>query len=297
MRLLANMLQEEVLSLGLRGRAMSSLAISGSPGVSVLFRQLAKSDQPSQRQLAALGLGYIRDSKCIDDLRELLSDSSLNVRRAACLALVAIGNKPSLECVADALISGDDDLRRSAAEALANHPEEGYPTLKEGAFLDDVLVRKAVVSGLQRVRQPWATQMIEKLHAEDDQWVVKDAASQALKELAQPNPFIPRQIPPVYNLPWLIAFAGERGIGVSPGKAALELLKLAFKEGNEEQRIAAINYLGVFGDSSDVLPLYQVLYSEEEGELKEAAFLALWQLSTAGVELPPPAQFGLEIIH
>ena len=149
MRLLANVLQEESLPVGLRGRAMSSLAISGSSGVSVLFRQLAKSDQPSQRQLAALGLGYIRDVKCIDDLRELLSDSSLNVRRAACLALVAIGNKPSLECVADALISGDDDLRRSAAEALANHPEEGYPTLKEGAFLDDVLVRKAVVSGLQ----------------------------------------------------------------------------------------------------------------------------------------------------
>jgi HEAT repeat protein len=139
--------------------------------------------------------------------------------------------------------------------------------------------------------------MIEKLHLEDDQWVVKDAASQALKELAQPNPFIPRQIPPVYNLPWLIAFAGERGIGVSPGKAALELLKLAFKEGNEVQRIAAINYLGIFGDSSDVLPLYQVLYSEDEGELKEAAFLALWQLSTAGAELPHPAQFGLEAIH
>jgi hypothetical protein len=227
----------------------------------------------------------------------LLSDISLDVRRTACLALVAIGNKPSLECVADALISGDDDLRRAAAEALANHPEEGYPTLKEGATLDDVLVRKAVVSGLQRVRQPWAIQIIEKIHLEDEQWVVKDAAAQALKELAQPNPFIPRQIPPVYNLPWLIAFAGERGIGVSPGKAAQDLLKLAFKEGKVEQRIAAMNYIAIFGDSSDVLPLYQVLYSEEQGELKEAAFNAIWHLAAAGVELPPPAQFGFELVH
>ncbi len=293
MRLLANVLQEKSQPLALRTRALAALAVSGSPGVSVLFRQLTKSDQHAQRQIAALGLGYTRDPKGVDDLQELLSDGSLNVRRAACLALVAIGSKPALECVADALISGDDDLRRSAAEALANHPEEGYPTLKEGAFLDDVLVRKAVVSGLQRVRQSWATQIIEKLHLEDEQWVVKDAAAQALKELAQPKPFIPRPFPPVYNLPWLIAFAGEQGIGVSPGKAAQDLLKLAFKEGNEEQRIAAINYLGIFGDSSDILPLYQVLYSAEIGELKEAAFDALWQLAAAGIELPPPAQFGL----
>ena len=297
MRLLASVLQDDALPLGLRARAISALAVSGSSGVSVLFRQLAKSDESSQRQIAALGIGYIRDAKGIDDLRELLSDSSLNVRRAACLSLVAIGSKPALECVADALISGDDDLRKAAAEALANHPEEGYPTLKEGAFLDDVLVRKAVVSGLQRVRQPWATQIIEKIHLEDEQWVVKDAASQALKELAQPNPFIPKKIPPVYNLPWLIAFAGERGIGVSPGKAAQDLLKLAFKEGNEEQRIAGINFLSIFGDSSDVLPLYQVLYSEEAGDLKEAAFIALWQLAAAGIELPPPAQFGLGTTH
>jgi hypothetical protein len=150
---------------------------------------------------------------------------------------------------------------------------------------------------LQRVRQAWATQLIEKLHAEDEQWVVKDAASQALKELAQPNPFIPKQIPTTYNLPWLIAFAGERGIGVSPGKAAQDLLKLAFKEGKEEQRIAAINYIGIFGDSSDVIPLYQIFYTEEQGELKEAAFNALWQLATAGIEMPPPAQFGFELTH
>jgi HEAT repeat protein len=297
MRLLANVLNDEMQPLGLRARALGALAISGSPGVGVLFRQLANSGEHTQRQISALGLGYVRDGKGIDELRELLIDSSLNVRRAALLALVAIGTKTSLECVADALISGDDELRRSAAEALANHPEEGYPTLKEGAFLDDVLVRKAVVSGLQRVRQPWATQIIEKLHIEDEQWVVKDAASQALKELVEPKPFIPTQIPSAYNLPWLVTFASERGIGVSPGKPALDLLKLAFREGNEEQRIAAINYIGIFGDASDVIPLYQVLYSEAEGELKEAAFSALWQRANAGVELPPPAQFGLEITY
>ncbi len=297
MRLLANVLQNESLPLGLRMRAISALAVSGSSGVSVLFRQLANSNNPEQRQIAALGLGYIRDAKAVDDLRELLSDILLDVRRAACLALVAIGNKPSLECVADALISGDDELRRTAAEALANHPEEGYPTLKEGATLDDVLVRKAVIAGLQRVRQPWATQIIEKLHVEDEQWVVKDAAAQALKELAQPNPYIPRQIPPLYNLPWLIAFAGERGMGVSPGKAAQDLFNLALKEGKVEQRIAAINYIAIFGDSADVLPLYQVLYSEEDVDLKEAAFIALGQLAASGVELPPPAQFGLELAH
>ena len=209
-------------------------------------------------------------------------------------AALVLANVEALENVADALISGDDDLRRAAAEALANHPEEGYPTLKEGAFLDDVLVRKAVIYGLQRVRQSWSTQLINQLHVEDEQWVVKDAASQALKELAMPNPHIPKQLPPIYNLPWLIAFAGERGIGISPGKPALDLLMLALKEGSEEQRLAAIHYLSLHGDASDIVPLYQILYSDE-GELREAAFNALGLLAAAGIELPPPAQFGLEI--
>jgi hypothetical protein len=230
MRRLATVLQNESNPLGLRARVMAALAVAGISGVDVLFRQLMTSRQPDQRQITALGCGYLRDTKAVDDLNNLMSDPAPEVQRAASLALVAIGNKQSLEYVADALLGGDDAIRKSAAEALANNVEEGFPTLKEGSELDDVLVRKAVIFGLQRIHQPWAAQIIEKLYVGDEQWVVKDAASQALKEMALPDARIPKPYPPTYNLPWLIAFGGERGIGVAPGKAAWDLLMLVLRK-------------------------------------------------------------------
>ena len=275
MRNLASILQMESYSLPLRGAAMIALAASGMPGVGVLFRQMMGSGQAVQRQITVLGSGYIRDPKAVEDLNNLLGENQPLENCSVCLGLVSIGTKPSLEFVADALLSGSDDMRRSAAEALANSEEQGYPTLKEGAELDDVLVRKAVIFGLQRLRQPWATQIIEKLYVGDAEWVVKDAASQALRELGLPNPRIPKPYPPTYNLPWLIAFGGERGIGVAPGKAACDLLMLCLKEGNEDQRAAAINYLALHGDSTVVPALYHILYSNEV--LSDLAFCA-WAL-------------------
>jgi hypothetical protein len=91
--------------------------------------------------------------------------------------------------------------------------------------------------------------------------------------------------------PWLIAFAGERGIGIAPGKPATDLIYLALKEGNEEQQLAALQYLGRCGDQGALLHLYEV-YFTGSGEVKDAAYQALWLLDAGGLELPAPMQFG-----
>ena len=291
MRQLAACLQNEAFDLGLRARALAALFESGSQGVSVLFRQLMPSPDAELRQLAALGSGAVRDSKAVNDLGNLLVDTASNVRRAACLALVSIGDKAALEMVASALLNGDEDLRRFAAEALANHVEEGYPTLEEGAGLSDLLVRRSTVYGLRRIEQPWAREFLEKMQVEDAEWVVKNAATQALDELAQPNPHIPRPLPPLTETPWLIAFAGEKGLGVAPGKPANDLLLRALREGDEEQRLAAMHYLSRFGDLESILALYEVYYSTQ-GEVRSGALNCLWHLSSAGIGLPTPVQFG-----
>ena len=285
MRKLAMILQNDHNPFSLRSRALVALSVSGSAGVSTLLKQLMDSDALNQRQLAALGAGILRDPKLVDNLNTLLGEAYPIVRQAACLALVAIANRQSMEFVADALLGGDDDLRQSAAQALANNIEEGHPTLKEGASLDDVMVRKASVFGLQRIGQPWSLEIIEKLHVEDEQWVVKDAASQVLQELALPNPRIPRPFPPLHNLPWLIAFAGERGIGVAPGKAAWDLLMLSLKEGNEEQTIAALQYLAMHGDASVIQTIYQMTNSNSL-DIIDTAYSTLFSLAMASINIP-----------
>lgn len=297
LRRLAGILQDPNQPFGLRARCIAAIAASSVPGVATLLHQLSISLHPEQRQLAALGAGLYFDDKVaadktsadriVADVTELLSDPNLNVQRAACLGLVAIGNRPSLEAVADALLIQNDELRKAAAEALANHPEEGYPTLREGTQIEDILVRRAVIFGLQRVRESWAIELLEKIQLEEQEWLVKNAATHALETLAQPNPYLPKPLPPLTETPWLIAYAGETGIGVSPGKPATELLLRALREGKTDQSLAALDYLRQYGDDLAIPSIYQVMLNNK-GEIQDACFNTLWHMAAAGVSIPTP---------
>ena len=141
-----------------------------------------------------------------------------------------------------------------------------------------------MVYGLQRVNEAWSNKILEDLQVHDEQWVVKTAATQALEELALPDTHIPHPHPPLTETPWLISFAGERGIGVAPGKPAMDLLLLALREGNEEQKLAALDYLGLKGDSSTTPEIYDV-YNQKHGDIREAAINTLWQQASMGYEI------------
>ena len=198
-----------------------------------------------------------------------------------------------MDAVASALLHGDEILRRSAAEAMANHPVEGHKMLREGAEMkEDLMVRRAVAYGLGRVHEPWANELLNKLQTEDAQWVVRNSAQEVLEDQRKPNPHIPKRLPPPSESPWLIAFAGKRGEGISPDKPPTDLLLLALKSDEPEERLAALAYLrmvpteGVFG------ALYHAMYSGEP-ELREAVFRIFSEMATRGVEVPDPAQFGV----
>ena len=292
MRRLAKLIQNEIYAISKRARALGALAVSGDKDVAVLFRHLLNSDQPTTRQLAVLGLGFIRDTESVSDLSVKLYDPSPNVFRASALALVNIGTEEALEQTASALLHGEEEQRRAAAEAFANHPEEGYPILMDGIGIEDLLVRRAVVYGLQRVREPWALEALNKIQVDDDQWVVRNAANQAVEELERPDHSVPKPDPPLHELPWLIAFAGERGMGITAGKPAAEMLRLALKDGNLDEKLAALHYVHTIPDTSLILGIYGLLYDNDE-ELREAAYLTLWDLNVEGIELPSPTQYGV----
>jgi len=292
LRQIAECMQKDSLPLSLRARALTAMVLSSNPGVATMLRQLVTSSEPNMRLLATLGLGMQRDAKAIQELIQLLNDRTPSVNRAAILALTAIGDKAGLEAVASLLLTGEDGLRRSAAEALTNIPEEGYPTLEEGSALDNARVRRAVVYGLARVRQPWAISILEKLHTQDDWWEVKDAASQMLQALQVENPRLPRPIPALTETGWLTAFAADRGMGVAPGKPAYQLLYRVLSEGTKIQCQGALYFLTAQGNKDTVKPLYQLYFSGSR-DLREMAFTTLWFLGAMGVNLPDPMQFSL----
>ena len=293
LRNLAATMQKDTIASNIKSRIISALVQSNHAGIAVLLRQLLSASQNDLRQYAALGTGILRDSKSTKDLAIMAEDPIPQISRAALLALTSIGEKSALEVVGYALLHGDESLQQAAAEALANHMEEGHPSLEEGSSLENAAVRRAVVYGLARIRRPWAIRILEKLRTEDDQWIVQDAASQRLEAIKQPDPRLPNRLPALTLTPWLIQYAGEHGIGVAPGKPAFELVLKALREGNDEQKLCALHYLKYYGDDSAVMTIYQTFYSER-GEIREAAFDVLWHLAAYDIELPPPIQFGLK---
>ncbi len=288
MSALAVLLQTDGLPLGLRAQTVAALVLSRDPGAPILFRQLLQSPSAETVRLAALGSGALRDQKAVESLKALLGSNDFYIRRAACLALVAIGSTPALEAVAASLLNGDEDLRRAAAEALANDPQEGYAALQDGVTLADILVRRASVYGLGRVPEAWALETLEKVQVEDDQWIVRNAATEMVEIRSRPKPYIPRPLTPPSETPWLLAFAGTQGMGISPGSPATEVLQMALESENVDECLAALPYLVQTPSEGVIRSLYNLMYHINEAEVREAAFQTIWEIAISGVRLPPP---------
>jgi len=290
---LARVMQAEDLPRGLRGQAMAAFALSGDPGAAAFFRQALQAHSFELITLAALGSGIMRDAKAADLLANTLDAPSPATRRAACLALVAIGTPTALESVARALLTGDDDLRRAAAESLANEPHEGYETLKDGATMPDIMVRRAVAYGLGRVPEPWATEILQRLQVEDDQWIVRTAATEVLDSQAPANdPHVPRALTPPSETPWLIEFASKQGEGIAPGAPANDILLTAIRKGSAEERLAALAYLKRSPTDGVIKTLYESIHSSD-ADVRESSYQTLWEIASDGMTLPNPIQFGL----
>ncbi|MBI5825525.1 MAG: HEAT repeat domain-containing protein [Chloroflexi bacterium] len=289
---LAAILQTEGIPLSLRGQAMAAFAVSNDPSAATLFRQFSTSLSFELVQLAVLGVGAMRDSKSTRVLENVLEAPSLSVRRAACMALVAIGTNESLEIVAQTLLTGDEDIRRAAGEALANDSGEGYDMLREGISINDILLRRAVVYGLGRVHHPWALEALQTLQVEDEQWVVRNAATEVLDAKANVNTLAPSKLRTPSDTPWLIEFAGKNGTGISPGVPATDILLLALKGEDPETRMAALPFLKLTPNEGVIAQLYNAMYKDDP-ELREAAYNTIWEIGLSGVKLPHPSQYGL----
>lgn len=291
LRSLGTIIQDHTLPYGLRLRATHAMAQSREPSATVFFQRLMGSQHVTSRILGALGLGGTHDTKGLEVLTDALSnDSDLRVRQAACLALAAIGTEQAMEALGKNLLQADEAVRVAAAEALAVHTGEGHDMLRDAHSIKDAQTRRAALFGLSRVPTKWAEDLIERSQVEDEQWIVRGAAAEALESRRNPKWRIEAPLREAADLPWLKAYAASEGQGIAPGRAALEMLRKALANGSPEQRIAAIEALGWVGGKALEMELQQALQGGEP-YLKDAAFESLWRQSAAGqdFEMVPPA--------
>jgi HEAT repeat protein len=101
-------------------------------------------------------------------------------------------------------------------------------------------------------------------------------------------------LPPPAESPWIIAFAGKQGLGVSPDKPSTDLLLLALKTGTDEERLAALSYLRMMPGQSVLNGLYEAM-SGGDPILREASYQVVAEMASRGIEIPDPAQSGVEV--
>jgi hypothetical protein len=81
-------------------------------------------------------------------------------------------------------------------------------------------------------------------------------------------------------------------MGIPRGGPATEVLLSAFKQGDTEERLAALPYLKRIADDGIIGALYNGMYGEDP-EVRESSFYALEEVAANGTKIPHPNQFGL----
>jgi HEAT repeat protein len=265
----------------LRGRALAALVGARDETVNQFFKQALESEDVVARTYAALGLGASGDPAYGTLLAARLTDRARPVQWAAALALGSIGDAAAVRALTNTMAESDEGLRRAAAEVLSTNREEGFHLLREALSANDLLTRRAAIFGLRRMGpNEEILKLLNDVHFNDTQWVVRGAAEEALNVLKAPDGRGPAAQPPPEQIGWLVAWAASRGEGVAPGDAGRYTLRRALVEGDEETQIAAALTLARLAFSEAVPDLQNAMRSGS-ADVREAAFRALFEISLA----------------
>ncbi len=272
----------------LRERAAAALLTAGEPNVSVIFQQATQSVVAQIRQLACLGIGVLGQPEGASAIIPLLKDGGSDVQLAAALGLGAIRTEEALTALVDALTDGSESLRQAVAETLADIPLEGYPTLYDAIQDDEMIVRRAAVFGIKRLKSDWAVVAIYRAFLEDSQWYVRSAAQMAFQEMRYGTGNGPHGYPPPEAITWLNEWAAKRQENIPPGEDASLILVKALQEGEDTVRALAARNVGQLGEVQMAKVLYNTL-RDKKSDVRDAAHRSLADLQIqTGKLLPTP---------
>ncbi|MBN8635044.1 MAG: HEAT repeat domain-containing protein [Anaerolineae bacterium] len=270
-----------------RERAAAALIDGRDRNTLVAFRLAVRSADPTVRRLGCLGLGALAEPEGQKDLLPLLNDQEEDVQLSAGMGLGAIGTEEALSAMVEAFVAGTEPLRRAMAEAFAALPHDGYEIIYEGANSDDMLLRRAAIFGLRRIRTTWALIAIYRAFLEDEQWYVRSAAQEAFQEIQYgkvTNPTV--GYPSPETIEWLQEWAAEKGEQIQTSDAAIQMLLRALQEGEPGIKQLAALDLGQLGFVTNIKALYTALRDGRD-DVRGAAHRALaYFQQTLGEKLP-----------
>ncbi|MCB9455202.1 MAG: HEAT repeat domain-containing protein [Anaerolineaceae bacterium] len=270
-----------------RERVAAALIQTRDQSVGQVFLKAMSHDDAGIRQLACIAVGAVGTPEALKGLEKLLmNDPDVYVQIAGALGLGALGTEEALVALVEAFATVEEHLRQAIAEVFAGIPDEGYPILYDAIHDEDMLLRRAAVFGIRRLRSPWAVTTIHRAYLEDAQFIVRSAAQVAFQERQDSSSKGPHPYPMVESISWLRRWVSERGEMLPAGEGANLVLLRALQEGDDGIRLLSAAALGQLGVAANTKPLYTAL-RDRQPEVREAAYRALAALQgQMGIPLP-----------
>ncbi|MCI0398680.1 MAG: HEAT repeat domain-containing protein [Chloroflexi bacterium] len=290
---LGQMIVKANLPATLRQRAAVALARTGEGGVLVFLRQLLQQRDPVMRQVALAAIARLGAEITMEAVDKMTADQDARVRAAAIHALAWVHDPATEKPLLTALVDEDEPTSRAAAEGLAlNNNHEANEVLREAIAEDALHVRRAAVLGLSLLDQFWSVDLLDRAEREDDEWVVKSAATSALETIVERNRPGRWRILLPGDHPWLISWAAAQARAVPGGAAAMPVLLEALAQAEQTAiRTAAVVSLGQMA-AKEAIPALQAALRDEQAQVREAAFISLCQIGRAWdipIFGPPPS--------
>jgi len=254
-----------------------ALAATNASGIAYLFKQALQHPSAETRAAAVLGLARIATESDLPILEAALEDEALIVREAAVRGLAHLRVDVATRWLEHVLLEGDDALRPLAAERLAQCGDQGRAILIEAIKSEDVITRRGAVAGLTQIE---AQETLEKIAREDEQWIVRSAATAALEDMEEEKEKTAGVAPPteIGQLPWLISWAAAQGEGAGVGDAARRTLQRALSAEDTSVRMNAVQMLSQVGRPDDV-ELLRATMNDPEPIIASTAVDALSEIS------------------
>ncbi len=225
---LVQIIQNEQVTFPIKIRAIGALVLSNDASLVVFFKQLLTHKNDSFKELALFGISASnRDKSLVPELVSLSQTTTKFLQKIVCLALSTYDTEEAIHELGRVLLNGDESVRKIVAESLAFNPSYGTEILKEATTMEDIVVRRSSINGLVKLKSDWAIQTLRDFMIQDSQWVVRNAAAQALEFLESEDCLIPEKRIPLVENSWVIEFAGRQNLGVSPVQAVTPILSLA----------------------------------------------------------------------
>jgi HEAT repeat protein len=274
-KILAQVFIGDQLDTPMRMTIGRALGLVAGKDARAFFLRVLRHPSREVRSAALRGLGWAKSPGDMAILAAALREKDALIQESGVRALRDLGTPGAVTFLSETLPKVDEALMLIIAEALAAIPGGG-DALDTHTRHPDLLVRRAAAHGLGLIGEDWSQERLLEIAREDDEWLVRSAAENALqaREEREGERVTISPPPQVDQMEWLIAWAARQGEGLGIDEAAVETLIRAASEGNADAKVLSALTLAQIGRKSH-LPVLQTMIGAGDPMVHEAAEWAI----------------------